>query len=102
MEVIRIGVRLSGAQTAAGVAHFWIFDLDDLGAHPGEGLRARRTGLELGEIDDLHALQEGEVREVGGHEALLFTACHRYRENAALPRSSASQSLPRTRDASAR
>ena len=27
----------------------------------------RRTCLELGEIDDLHALQEGEVADAGGH-----------------------------------
>src|SRR5262245_56329397 len=71
MKVIRIGIRLPGAQTPAGVAHLGIFDLDDLGTHPGEGLRARRSGLELGEIDDLHALQEAEVSKVGGHGALL-------------------------------
>jgi len=69
MEVIRIVVRLSGAQTPPGVAHFWIFDLDNLGAHPGESLRARRPGFELGEIDDFHTLQEGQVSKVGGHEA---------------------------------
>src|SRR5262245_33134950 len=71
MEVIRIVVRLSGPQTPAGIAHLGVFDLDDLGAHPGESLRARRTGLELGEIDDLHALQKVEVRKIGRHERSL-------------------------------
>src|SRR5262245_7326603 len=88
MEVIRIVVRLSGAQTPAGVTHLGIFDLDDLGAHPREGLRTRRTGLELGEIDDLHALQEGEVRKIGGHEALLgrvwLGVCHNVPRNSSI------------------
>jgi hypothetical protein len=50
-EVIGVGARLgAGAQYAAGFAAFGIFHLDDLGAKPGEGLRAGRPGLELRQI----------------------------------------------------
>ena len=71
VEVVRIGVRLARAEPAAGIAHLRVLDLHDLGAQPSEGLRAGRAGLELGEIDDLHALQEGEVADAVGHGGLL-------------------------------
>src|SRR4029450_8081748 len=42
-----------------------------VGTHPAEGFRAGRAGLELSEIDDLHALQKSELGHVRGHEASL-------------------------------
>src|SRR5207249_4592945 len=38
-----------------------------------------RTCLELGEIDDLHALQEGEVADTGGHGTSFLTIWRRER-----------------------
>src|SRR5207245_899924 len=46
---------------------FRVLDLHDIGTQPAECLGTRRTCLELSEIDDLHALQEGEITDAGRH-----------------------------------
>ena len=55
VEIIRVGVRLAGPQPAARIAHLRVLDLHHVGAEPGERLGAGRPGLELRQIDDLHA-----------------------------------------------
>ena len=76
-----IVIGLAGAQPAAGIAASRVLDLDHLGAEPGQHLGAGRARLELGEIDDLDALQKIEVLGVVAHRSppvahkCLDTAC---------------------------
>ncbi len=67
VEVPRVVVGLAGAQPAAGIAAARVLDLDHLGAEPGQHLGAGRARLELGEIDDLDALQKVQVLGVVAH-----------------------------------
>jgi len=67
VEVIRIVVGLARPQPAAGIAGLRVLDLDHFGAEPGERLGARRTGLELGEVDDPDAAEAVEVLGVVAH-----------------------------------
>src|SRR2546428_8580300 len=87
VEIVGIGVGLAGAKTPAGVAHFRVLDLHDIGTQPAECLGTGRTCLELGEIDDLHALQEGEVADAGGHRTSFLTISRsvRARHSASTP-----------------
>ena len=56
-EVQRVGIG-DVAQLAAGdVAGAGALDLDHVRAEPGQHLGAGRTGLDVGEVDDLEALQ---------------------------------------------
>ena len=55
-EVVRIHPRLVGGSTAPLVAAPGILDFDDIGPQPCERLGARGSGLELGQIKDLHVL----------------------------------------------
>src|SRR5262245_40148734 len=56
-EIEAVGA-LHVAQLAAGdVADAGPLDLDDIGAHVSKELRAGRTGLHVGEVKDLHALE---------------------------------------------
>src|SRR5581483_431292 len=71
VEIPRVVVGLAGAQPAPGIAAPGVLDLDHLGAEPGEHLGAGRPRLELGEIDDLDALQEIEVLNGLAHSRLL-------------------------------
>src|SRR4029434_5333543 len=61
VEVPRVVGVLSREHPAGGIARLRVLDLDDLGAEPGERLRAGWPGLELGEVDDPDA---GETLEV--------------------------------------
>ena len=61
VEVPRVVIGLAGAQPASGIAPPRVLDLDHLGAEPGQYLGRGCTRLELGEIDDLDALQKIEV-----------------------------------------
>src|SRR2546425_411051 len=87
VKIVGIGVGLAGAKTTAGVAHFRVLDLHDIGTQPAECLGTGRTCLELGEIDDLHALQEGEVADAGGHRTSFLTISRsvRARHSASTP-----------------
>src|SRR5207253_2920373 len=75
------------AKTTARIAHFRVLDLHDVGTQPAECLGTGRTCLELGEIDDLHALQEGEVADAGGHRtsSLTISRSVRARHSASTP-----------------
>ena len=55
VEIPRIVV--PGLQPPARIARARILDLHHLGAQPGEGLGARRPGLELGEVHDANAFE---------------------------------------------
>jgi len=55
-EVVRIHPLRVGGRTAPLVAAPGILDLDDIGPQPCERLGARGSGLELGQIKDLHVL----------------------------------------------
>ena len=57
MEIPRVVVGMAGPQPAAGVAGLRVFDLDHLGAEPGQRLGAGRPRLELGEVDNPHAFE---------------------------------------------
>src|SRR4029434_11288858 len=61
VEVPRVVGVLPREHPAGGIARLRVLDLDDLGAEPGERLRAGWPGLELGEVDDPDA---GETLEV--------------------------------------
>ncbi len=71
VEVPGIVVGLAGAQPAAGIAPSRVLDLDHLGAEPGQHLGRGRARLELGEIDDLDALQKVEVLGLVAHRFSL-------------------------------
>src|SRR6266704_5695909 len=87
VKIVGIGVGLPGAKTTAGVSHLRVLDLHDIGTQPAECLGTGRTCLELGEIDDLHPLQEGEVADAGGHRTSFLTISRsvRARHSAATP-----------------
>src|SRR5438876_528319 len=70
---ISMPVPVSPIEMPARVAHVRVLDLHDVGPQPAECLGTGRTCLELGEIDDLDALQEGEVADAGGHRASSST-----------------------------
>ena len=53
---MRVHPLLIGGSTAALVAAPGILDFDDVGPQPCERLSARGSGLELGQIKDLHIL----------------------------------------------
>ena len=76
-EVIGILARLA-AGGAARIAELGVLHLHHIGAHPGERLGAGRSGLELRQVQHLHAGQTG----------LRAIARHRYDS---LPMGSASQ-----------
>jgi hypothetical protein len=52
------------------IAGLRVLDLHHLGAEPGECFGAGRTGLELGEVDDLDAVEEVYFRGVVRHGSL--------------------------------
>src|SRR5262249_51423824 len=54
-EIKRVLVGGSAADMAAGIAGAGVFDLDHVGAHPGERLGAGRPGFELGQVENLHS-----------------------------------------------
>jgi hypothetical protein len=54
-EIKRIDARAVARCDAALVAGRGLFDLDDVGTQPGQGLGARCAGLELGQVDHAHA-----------------------------------------------
>src|SRR5262249_40271690 len=54
-EIKRVLVGSGAPDMAAGVAGAGGFDLDHVGAHPGERLGARRPGFELGQVENLHS-----------------------------------------------
>src|SRR5262249_1695409 len=56
-EVARVDARLLGATIAPGLALAGLFDLDDLCAEPRQHLGARRTGLELGEVQNADSVE---------------------------------------------
>src|SRR5215467_13162616 len=57
MEVPRVAVGPAGLPSAAGIARPQVLDLHHLGAEPGEGFRARRPGLKLGEVHDANIFE---------------------------------------------
>ena len=61
VEQQEIGIVRAGlaAERAAGIAAAGVFQLDHVGAEPGERLGAGRSCFELGEIEDLHPLETG-------------------------------------------
>src|ERR1043166_8092432 len=71
-EVERILVGGGAADVAAGIAGAGIFDLDHVGAHPGERLGARRPRFELGQVENLHS---GKAI-LSAHGALPFWRAH--------------------------
>ena len=84
-EVVRIHARRVGGRTAPLVAAFRILDLDDIGAQPGERLGARGSGLELGQVEDLHVFQRGLLRHgVNSCQLERFGACVRLTSHGAL------------------
>src|SRR5262245_56390068 len=56
-EVARINARLFGATVAPGFSLAGLFNLDDLGPEPRQHLGARRTGLELREVQDADSVE---------------------------------------------
>src|SRR5207244_12343642 len=87
VKIVGIGVGLPGAKTTAGVSHFRVLDLHDIGTQPAECLGTGRTCLELGEIDDLPARQAVEVADAGGHRTSFLTISRsvRARHSASTP-----------------
>ena len=73
VEIPGVVIGLAGPQPAAGIAAPRVLDLDHLGAEPGQHLGAGRARLELGEIDDLDALQKIEV--LGCRSSLFPPVC---------------------------
>src|SRR5204863_9735896 len=61
-KVMRVHALRIGGRAAPLVAAFGVLDFDDVGAQPGQRLRARGPGLELGEIENLDVLQRGLLR----------------------------------------
>jgi hypothetical protein len=53
-EVVRVDAGLVGRGMTSLLAMERLFDLDHVGAEPCEGLRARRAGFELREVDNPH------------------------------------------------
>src|SRR5262249_48304027 len=60
VEVPGVVVGFAGLQPAAGITGVARLDLHHFGAKPGEGFRAGRPGLELGEVDDANILETVE------------------------------------------
>src|SRR5439155_203182 len=61
-EVVRVAPFAVGAEAASLVAAARWLHLDDVGAEPGQDLGARRTRLELGQVDDADARESGHFR----------------------------------------
>ena len=74
VEVIRVVVGLIWSQPPPGIAKSWVLDLHYVGAEPCESFGARRSGFELCEVDDLDALEKGEIHDVVGH---VYVPCVR-------------------------
>ena len=64
-EIIGVLSRLA-AGGAAGIAQLGVLHLHHIGAHPGERLGAGRSGLELRQVQHLHAGQTG-LRAIARH-----------------------------------
>src|SRR5262249_5440188 len=73
-EVERVLVGGGAADIAARIARAGIFDLDHVGAHPGERLAAGRTCFELGQVENLHS----GTALLSAHGALAFLARAHY------------------------
>ena len=56
-EIEAVGVRHVAELAARDVADAGPLDLDHIGAEPGEKLRAGRAGLDMGEVEDAHAVE---------------------------------------------
>ena len=52
-----VGFAAGPGRAAGPVAAAGLFNLDDIGAQPSQCLRAGGTGLELRQVEDLHAVQ---------------------------------------------
>jgi hypothetical protein len=55
-EIEAVGVRHVAQLAARDIANTGPLHLDDVGAHVGEKLRARRARLHVGEVEDAHAI----------------------------------------------
>src|SRR5262249_23560583 len=62
---------LPAQQGAARFAAVRVFDLDDLGTEPGEGLRAGWAGLELSQVQNTDAGKKGRKPTVCSHFLVL-------------------------------
>ena len=56
-EIETVRTRNIAELSAGDVTHARPFDLDDVGAHIGEQLRAGRSRLHMGEIENAHAIK---------------------------------------------
>src|SRR3974377_716305 len=59
--------RRAPEQIAAGSPALGFLHLDDLGAEPGERLRAGGASLELGQVQDTNAVKTAQRHAVGRH-----------------------------------
>src|SRR5207302_2042156 len=73
-EIPGIVIGLARTQAAAGIAAAGVLDLDDFGAKPRQNLGAGRACLELGEVDDLDAVEKLELLCHVSHGCFLLIA----------------------------